>query len=369
MRIASIGYGNMGAKYARMIYDNLIPDMTLTCVCVHHAETIEKVREDLGNDVVCTVGKDDLFSHSDLFDEVLIAVPHPSHFQYFKTAAEKGKHVLCEKPASITAKEAEEMESLAEEKHITYGLIFQHRFFARNQYIKDLLETGRLGKIERADLSMSMFRTPAYHKAGSWRSSWKGEGGGLLINQAQHVLDVYQWLFGMPEALRADIEFGKYNDFNVDDQVSMNLYYKDRMSSHLFFTTGEPHEFVRLEIAGTKGSLIMEGHEITLHMFSEDQRDYCAETTCTNAKELGIREERIRMPDDDKDAKQKVLIDFAQAVKEGRKPKADGTAGIHALQLSNAAYLSAWKGQKVNIETACEEYPVQLKKKIAEEEV
>ena len=159
MRIASIGYGNMGAKYARMIYDNLIPDMTLTCVCVHHAETIEKVREDLGNDVVCTVGKDDLFSHSDLFDAVLIAVPHPSHFQYFKTAAEKGKHVLCEKPASITAKEAEEMESLAEEKHITYGLIFQHRFFARNQYIKDLLETGRLGKIERADLSMSMFRT------------------------------------------------------------------------------------------------------------------------------------------------------------------------------------------------------------------
>lgn len=236
VRVALAGIGAIGKQYAVMIGSGQVPGMRLAAVCARSPESHRWAHENLGDILVCT-GADDLFSHGDAFDAVIVATPHSSHLEYACLAIEAGKHVLCDKPAGISVKEARIMKEAYDKRdEKLFGMMFHRRTYHQFYGLKELIGSGRLGTLKRMSMKdVSSFRTVYYHKSCSWRSSWNGENGGMLINQGQHALDMWQWLFGMPDAVYASIPFGKYNDFQVDDEVTMVMDYADGVTgrSHL----------------------------------------------------------------------------------------------------------------------------------------
>ena len=226
LKVALIGVGSVGKKYARMITAGEVPHMKLSAVVIRRDELIE-----WGESLVNTDGDnarifrsaEELFETGEsCYDAVIIATPHKTHKELALKAFAKGKAVLCDKPAAADIGEALAMQKAASESGRIYGMIFHQRLYPKYIRIKQMIDNGELGDIKRVCLINSRYlRTSYYHKSGSWRSSFAGEGGGALINQGQHILDMYQYLFGMPQKLFAAIPFGKYNDFIVEDRKSV----------------------------------------------------------------------------------------------------------------------------------------------------
>ena len=155
--------------------------------------------------------------------------------------------------------------------------------------LKKLLDDGALGEIKRVQLENSRyFRTWMYHRSGSWRSSWAGEGGGALLNQGQHILDIWQWLFGMPTSIYAVIPYGKYNDFMVDDEATLLMEYPQQRTATFILSTGEGSYTERLEIVGTKGTALLEKDTLTLHTYTPDTETYRRTADCTERQQLTV---------------------------------------------------------------------------------
>lgn len=241
LKVALIGVGSVGKKYARMITAGEVPNMKLSAVVIRRDELIE-----WGESLVNTDGDnarifrsaEELFETGEsCYDAVIIATPHKTHKELALKAFAKGKAVLCDKPAAADIGEALAMQKAASESGRIYGIIFHQRLYPKYIRIKQMIDNGELGDIKRVCLINSRYlRTSYYHKSGSWRSSFAGEGGGALINQGQHILDMYQYLFGMPQKLFAAIPFGKYNDFIVDDEATIVMEYDNGKTGTFIYT-------------------------------------------------------------------------------------------------------------------------------------
>ena len=247
LKMALIGVGNMGKKYAQMIVSGEVLHMKLAAVVIRRDEQIAwgktLVNVD-GQPVEIFRSADELFhaaeSDPSLFDAVLIATPHKTHKELAVRAFELKKDVLCDKPAAADIGEALAMNDAAEKNERIYGLVFHQRLYPKYMKIKEMIDSGEIGTLKRVSLINSRYlRTSHYHKSGSWRSSFAGEGGGALINQGQHILDIFQYLFGMPQRLFAVIPFGKYNPFAVDDEDTIVMEYDTGMTASFILTTGE----------------------------------------------------------------------------------------------------------------------------------
>ena len=239
--------------------------------------------------------------------------------------------------------------------------------YPKYERIHELLESGTLGQIRRILMENSRYyRTWHYHKSGSWRSSWRGEGGGALLNQGQHLLDIWQWLFGMPESLYALIPYGKYNDFSVDDEATIVMKYPDKKTAVFILTTGEGTWTERLEIVGSKGTLLLEDSHLTLHLYDRDLEEYKRTASCNSREELKERVTEETFPQDE-EPYEEMLADFAQAVLEKRPVRVNGLEGLNSLELTNAAYLSAWMGAPVSLPIDEVQYERELEKRIREE--
>ena len=224
--------------------------------------------------------------------------------------------------------------------------------------VKTLLDEGAIGKVQRIFLeSTGSFRTQFYHHSSNWRSSWTGEGGGLLINQAQHPLDVWQFLFGLPETVYAEIPFGKYNSFAVDDEATIVMRYPDGVTGTFIASTGEAEWSERLSVAGSKGKLVLTDNTLEISMYSQDSDEYRKSAQVTDGRELTItRTEQHFGPADSGLAYRTMLENFASAILDGTPLIAPGTAGEGALQLMCASYLSAWKMARITLPVDREEY-------------
>ena len=327
VRIALIGTGGMGRKYANLILFGRIPGMELTAmVCRSEnarewaADTLRTLPEGSKSPRIFD-SADSLFAEPDLYDAVLIVTPHKTHPELAKRAFALGKHVLSDKPAAVTAAEAEEM------------------------CVKVLMESTRY------------FRTEFYHASGTWRSSWAGEGGGLLINQGQHILDLWQYLFGMPESVFAEIPFGKYNHFDVDDEATIVMRYADGMTGTFIASTGEADGADRLTISGSKGRLVLTGNEIELAVYSEDSDLYRRNAQVTDARDLRIVRSVEPFGQEAPMAEYIALLtNFSAAVRGEEELVSTGRSGIGSLALTNAAYLSAWKDERITLPVDGEEY-------------
>ena len=364
VRIALIGTSGMGRKYANLILFGRIPGMELTAmVCRSEnarewaADTLRTLPEGSKSPRIFD-SADSLFAEPDLYDAVLIVTPHKTHPELAKRAFALGKHVLSDKPAAVTAAEAEEMCVKAEENGVLFSLMFQQRFIPKHVRIKAIIESGLLGRIRRVLMeSTRYFRTEFYHASGTWRSSWAGEGGGLLINQGQHILDLWQYLFGMPESVFAEIPFGKYNNFDVDDEATIVMRYADGMTGTFIASTGEADGADRLTISGSKGRLVLTGDEIGLAVYSEDSDLYRRNAQVTDARDLRIvRSVEPFGQEAPMSEYIALLTNFAAAVRGGEELVSTGRSGIGSLALTNAAYLSAWKDERIKLPVDGEEY-------------
>ena len=361
IRVALVGVGAIGSQYAEMIVSGKVKNMVLACLVARRAEAKVWAATLVNFDGTCPKvygSVDEMFTHAEDFDAVLIATPHKTHEEIAIRAFELGKHVLCDKPAGATIGQAGRMTAEAGKYNRMYALIFHQRTLDKFRYIKQILDCGELGDLKRAMIVNSVyFRTAHYHHSGSWRSSWNGEGGGVLINQGAHILDMWQWLLGMPKKIYAQIPFGKYNDFAVDDEATVSMQYENGMTGTIMLTTGEAVGQERFEIVGTKGRILLEGNTLHIYRYSKDSQEYIATEKVNSGENMRIEEEVINF-DKEKNPYTEMLENFAEAVltEDASILIAPGEDGIAQLMLTNGAYYSAWKDMPVMLPLDEEKY-------------
>ncbi|MGN0157734.1 MAG: Gfo/Idh/MocA family protein [Brotaphodocola sp.] len=380
IRMAVIGFGGMGSKYAQIIADGEIEGLKLQGICCRNQEGQAKIRE-LYPDVTIYQNVDDTFAHADDFDAVLIVTPHTTHVEIGKLAFAHGKHVLCDKPAGISTAEVKEFVG-AKRENTAFAMMFNNRVEPAFQKAKELLEAGTLGNITRVIWTCNnWFRSHYYHQSAPWRSSWSTEAGGLLINQTQHFLDIWQWLFGMPDVIDADMDFGKYNDFAVDDGADIRLIYRSEsgindlgkerkypgLRGSILSSSGEHPGVNRLEIWGSRGCLtVTDGKVLTFDRNLLDIDTFNRENRVIFAQPEHVKETLV---DHSPVNQYRIMLqNFSDHIRKGTPLVAVGEDGLNAIMLTNAAYLSGWTGEKVALPFDDERYLRLLKEKAQAEQ-
>jgi len=349
VRMAVIGIGNMGKKYSTKIEEGRVQRTILVAVCETSEAGKKWARENLNENVKIFSDSDALFLHSELFDAVLITTPHKSHPQLTIQAFEHDKHVFCEKPAGVSLIDAKKMEAASKKSGKKYAMMYHNRTYPVIKKMKELLQENAIGTINRIILENSIYyRTNYYHESASWRSSWTGEGGGALINQGQHIMNYWEWLFGRPQSVFANIPFGKYNDFEVDDEVTIIMEYPNKVTGLFILTTGEIQREERLCIIGSKGKISMYGNKIIIEKNEMDSLTYGRTAEVISRNNMNTTSETI-MCDPPEEAYDKMLNNFSEALLDGVDLVSTGEDGCKTLEITNAAYMSAWLNQKISL--------------------
>lgn len=264
VKTAIIGVGGMGG--AHLNYMEKLPNIEVTALCDIDPQRIRVLKEKTANRYPVYADYRELVRKADV-EGVLIATPHYFHPPISIFALQNGKHVLSEKPVGVTPRHFDQMVA-AHKRHrgLVFGVMFQMRTMPANRAIKRIIERGELGAIRRINwIVTTWFRSQAYYDSGGWRATWDGEGGGVLLNQCPHNLDLMTWFFGMPEKVTAKVFLGKDHKIDVEDEVAAILEYGNGATGVFVTTTGEAPGTDRLEIAGDRGKLVSENGEIVLH--------------------------------------------------------------------------------------------------------
>lgn len=355
VRTALIGFGGMGRIYAKMIYAGIVPQLKLVGVCCRNPEGQELLRTEFP-DVSVYTDADDMANHAPDFDAVIIVTPHTSHVPIGLQMAKLGKHILMDKPAGISAGEVEELVHICEAQNLVFAMMFHNRCLQPFAAARQMIQDGALGTLHRAVwVCNSWYRTPAYHRSSPWRSSWNGECGGLMINQNPHYLDIWNWLFGLPDKIYASLEFGRYNDFAVDDAADIQFFYESGFHGTMISATGEAPGTNRLEIWGSKGKLTVEDGKTLLFDENVVSTEEFARTNQEIFTELPHELRQIPM-DPPANPYALVMGRFAQRIAGTGKLVADGMDGLREVQLANAIYVSGWEEQRVTVPVDEERY-------------
>lgn len=366
LRIAVVGFGGVGSLYARLLRDGEVTGTVLAGICCRNAKGQETIRNEYpGVSVYRNV--EEAFLHGEEFDAVVIATPHDSHVAIGKQAFAAGKHVICDKPAGIATKEAKEFLEAWNEAGTAFAMIFNTRTRPAYERAREMIRSGQVGTITRAVwICNTWYRTSCYHQSAPWRSTWAGEHGGLLINQCQHYLDIWQWLFGMPDRLEASIDFGKYNDFDVDDGVELRFLYDGGMRGTLISSSGETPGTNRLEIWGTRGRLTVEEGAA---LFFDENEMATTEFDQVNKEPYSRpawHRREISLPQAE-DPYQRIFQNFANHVRMGEPLIASGEDGLKGLEMANGGYLSAWLHKTIELPIDDDLYMELLGEKVAKQ--
>lgn len=350
VRVALVGFGGMGRIYSQMICAGMVPGMVLAGVCCRNQEG-QRILTEKFPGVAVYADTEDMAAREHDYDAVIIVTPHTSHISIGYTFAKLGKHILMDKPAGISAGEVEGLVRYCEERGLAFSMMFNNRQLPVFRAMKEKLDSGVLGTLHRAVwVCNDWFRSPAYHASAGWRSSWLGECGGMMINQNPHFLDMWNWYFGLPDQVYAAMEFGRYNDFLVDDAVDMQLCYDSGFHGTFISATGEAPGINRLEVWGSKGRLTMDGNKIT---FAENQistEEFGRVNTEKFAKiPYSVTEEVF---DQQVNPYGVIMKNFADHLLNGEKLLTTGRDGLREVQLANAVYVSGWDEAKVNVPVA-----------------
>ena len=342
VKVGIIGIGNMGSAHLCMITGGNIPDMTVTAVCDIDTKKLNAARNTYP---ALRVFEDytDLLKNSDT-NAVIIAVPHPLHAKIAIEAFKYGKHVLVEKPLDITVSAAEDLCAAAEKSGKVFAIMFNQRTNGLFRKAREIVKSGELGEIKRSVwIITNWYRTQSYYDSGSWRATWAGEGGGVLLNQAPHNLDIWQWICGSPSAVTAFCSVGKFHNIEVEDEATIYAEYENGATGVFITSTGDCPGTNRLEITGTRGKIVLENGLLKLWKLNEDERDICK-----NATEgfVSPETEYSEFSAEREEAHAGILKNFAGAILYGEELLSPGYDGINELTISNAAYLSEWTGNK-----------------------
>ncbi len=343
INIAVIGIGNMGSAHANCIAGGEISGLTLTAVCDINANKVKVFKESHPDVLAFTDYKELIKSKS--ADAVVIATPHPLHAEIAEFALNNGLHVLAEKPVDIAASKASRLNAIAQKSQKVFAIMFNQRTNPLFQKARELVKTGLLGELKRTVwIVTNWYRTESYYKSGSWRATWKGEGGGVLLNQAPHNLDLWQWICGMPRSVTAFCDIAKYHSIEVEDDVTIFTKYENGATGTFITTTGEFPGTNRLEIAGTLGKIVLEDGILKWWKLKENEADV-RQNSPNGFTAIDYCYSEIK-PTQKETAHKGILQNFANAVLQGEELLSPGIEGINELLISNAAYLSSFNSNK-----------------------
>lgn len=347
IHLGIIGVGNMGSGHLQNVIDGKCPKVEVTAVADIDPKKLENAKKKLPT-MACFDSAEKMLD-SGLIDAALIAVPHYDHPKYAIECFKRGIHVLTEKPAGVYAGQVREMNEAAEKAGVKFGIMFNQRTNSIYKKAREIVQSGALGKPKRLVwIITNWYRTQAYYDSGSWRATWNGEGGGVLLNQAPHNLDLWQWIFGMPKRVRAFCAAGKYHNIDVEDDVTIYGEYENGATATFISTTGEAPGTNRLEISGDLGKLVLEDGKLKWWKLAVPEREFCfTSKEGFLCPEMTYEEYSEEAPD----GHSTVLESFAEAILDGTELIADGREGLNSLSISNAAYLSSWTDQWAEIPT------------------
>ncbi|MBP5223528.1 MAG: Gfo/Idh/MocA family oxidoreductase [Lachnospiraceae bacterium] len=347
IRLGIIGIGGMGSTHAENICKGMVPQMRLTAVADIRPERLNWAKEKLTAGIKTFSDGRELIDSGEC-DAVLIATPHYFHPEFVIYALNHGLHAISEKPAGVYTKQVREMNEIAKKSDKVFAIMFNQRTNCVYRKLHEMIASGELGAMKRVNwIITDWYRTQSYYDAAGWKATWDGEGGGVLLNQCPHQLDLLQWLCGMPVKVRAFCHEAKWHDIEVEDDVTAYLEFENGATGVFVTTTGDAPGTNRLELTFEMGKIVCEKGELVFDKLKENEREFCRTEKNGFAKP---ETEHIVVDTDGKNEQHiGVLKAFADRIINGGPLIAEGTEGINGLMLSNAMFLSSWLGRTVEI--------------------
>ena len=342
VRVGIIGIGNIGTAHANTLFGGEVNGAVLSAVCDILPDRQQFCKENYKGVAVFDDCKK-MFA-SGLVDAVIVSTPHKLHCDIAIDALKAGLNVLVEKPIDITVSKALAINELVKTTNKKFAVMFNQRTNEVFAKARQIVKSGALGELKRTVwIITNWYRTQNYYNSAGWRATWAGEGGGVLLNQAPHNLDLWQWICGMPCQVTANCEIGKYHDIEVEDDVILQTRYKNGATGVFITSTGEFPGTNRLEISGTLGKIVVENGILKWWKLPQNERDICF-TDKNLFPEIKYEYEEFVSQKSNCDAHMQIIQNFINAILFGDELLSPGTDGIYELMISNAAYLSSWKG-------------------------
>ncbi len=368
VRYGIIGLGNQGSYYIKSFFEKSeVKGGIITALCDNNPLKIDAIKGEVNSPVSYFTDYKEMLD-SGLCDAVIVVTPHYAHPEITIEALNRGIHVICDKPAGVYTKQVRQMNEVAEKSNAKFCMMFNQRTNYLYRKMRSLIQEGVIGEIQRVTwIITDWYRTQFYYDSGSWRATWKGEGGGVLINQCPHQLDLVQWICGLPKKVTSFCSYGKWHDIEVEDDVTAFFEYENGATGVFITTTGEFPGTNRFEISGTKGKLLCENATIKFFRNEKDSVVYSREADSF----VWPKTEEVEVEVDGYNPQHLGIInEFTRSILEDTASPVDGREGINGVMLMNAIELSSWLGNKpVTLPVDEELYVKELNDRVAKSTV
>ena len=346
VKVGVVGIGVIGTAHASTIYNGEAKGLTLCALCDNDKKRAEALRTEFDGIPVYESYKEMI--DSGLLDAVIIATPHYFHPIIAEYAFKKGLHVLSEKPLGVYTLSLKKAFKAQKKSGKLYATMLNQRTNKLFMLAKEIVDRGDIGALVRNKYVITnWYRTQEYYDSGDWRGTWRGEGGGVLINQAPHNLDIWQYICGVPVSIRAKCYEGKHHNIEVEDEATIYAKYQNGATGEFITSTGIENGVNSFEIVGEKGKILIERGRLVLE---KDGKITAFE-------------------DEDYNGHLNILINFANAILKNEALIAPASEAINELIISNGAYLSSWKNCWIGMNFSQREYLRFLKRKIASSKI
>lgn len=364
IKLGIIGIGNMGTSHLKNIKDGKCPNIDVVAVADINSKKLDEAKALYGESLTYF---DDAIKMLDsgIIDSCIIAVPHYDHTLYAIECLKREIHVMVEKPAGVYTKQVKEMNEEAKKHPDTcFAMMFNQRTNCVYRKLRELVKSGKYGEIRRTNwIITNWYRPQFYYDSGDWRATWAGEGGGVLLNQCPHQLDLWQWICGMPVKVRSHLHFGKWHDIEVEDDVTTYVEYENGATGVFITTTGDAYGTNRLEIQMDKAKFVCENDVLKGWEYEMTEQEFSATNTkpfpVMPKKEIAIETDGLNLQH------VAVLNAFADNILFGKPLVAEGYEGINGLMLSNAMHLSAFLNKEIELPFDDELFYQELMKRVA----
>ncbi len=357
VRLGLVGLGNMGRAHKANLLAGKVKGLELVAVC-----DLEHMLAGIEDGLATFTDASEMIA-SGTIDAIHIATPHPFHCAIGCQALEAGLHVMMEKPLAVHKEECERLINAYSDKSKVFAAMFNQRTDPVYRKLKNLIDSGELGEIRRIQWNVTdWFRTQEYYASGGWRATWKGEGGGVLLNQCPHNLDLFQWLFGMPDKVHGFCNFGRYHQIEVEDDVSAYFSYADGKNALFVTSTGEAPGVNRLEVVAEQGLVTLENGQLSFRRNRQPMSQFSDETSSS----FGKPEVWDMTVPVEGDAGQhiEILQNFTNAILHGETLISPAVEGIHSVELANAVLYSAWQNATIELPLDSGAYSSALQERI-----
>ena len=367
VKFGIIGAGNQGTHYATTLFKGgKIENGVISAICDNRPAKLAAIQEKMQDDSITYFADYIEMLESGLCEAILVETPHYQHPEIVMECLKRGIHVICDKPAGVYTKQVREMNEFAVKCNAKFAMMFNQRTNCVYRKMKEIIAAGGIGDLQRVNwIITDWFRTQQYYESGGWRATWEGEGGGVLINQCPHQIDLVQWVVGqMPKTVRGFCQYGRWHDIEVEDEVTAFFTYDNGATGVFITTTGEAPGTNRFEVSGTKGKLLSEGNKLIWYKNAESSK--VAIETYENGF-LKPECEIIEVETDGQNPQHAGIINnFANAILGIEPQFVAGTDGFNGVELMNAIELSGWNnGEEVVLPVNEEKYLEELNKRRA----